>query len=239
MANQSSLAAGSHQHFFYNATTTLQVGTGDSLYAYVYLDPANPPSEVMLQWYDGSWEHRAYWGANSLNYGTDNTPGKRFMGTLPPAGSWVQLSVPASQINLEGHTLNGMAFTLFNGRATWDTVGRRTAAQTVSASTPRLSLSASGATVTWNSTSGSVYQVSYKSNLTDPAWTVGSGNITATGTQASCANGSTAFRKYSKPWRVGSCCRPEKVRPSPPTSAARCWGRSFRMVAKPIPRPDA
>ena len=53
LAHQSALVSGVHQHYFYNATATLSVAVGDTLFAYVYLDPANPPSEVMLQWYDG------------------------------------------------------------------------------------------------------------------------------------------------------------------------------------------
>ena len=69
LAHQSALLSGLHQHYFYGATTTLPVAVGDTLFAYVYLDPANPPSEVMLQWNDGSWEHRAYWGANSHRLG--------------------------------------------------------------------------------------------------------------------------------------------------------------------------
>jgi glucose/arabinose dehydrogenase len=36
----------------------------------------------------------------------------------------VRLEVPASLVGLEGQTLNGMAFTLFNGRATWDHAGK-------------------------------------------------------------------------------------------------------------------
>jgi hypothetical protein len=123
-AHQSAIAAGSHQHYFAGATATLSIGTGDTLYAYVYLDPANPPSEVELQWNDGTWEHRAYWGANSLGYGIDGTAGRRYMGALPATGQWVQLRVPASQVGLEGSTINGMAFSLFGGRATWDTAGR-------------------------------------------------------------------------------------------------------------------
>ena len=101
---------------------------GDTLFAYVYLDPANPPSEVMLQWNDGSWEHRAYWGANLITWGTDGTVSRRYMGPLPATGQWVRLAVPASQVGLEGHTLNGMAYTLYNGRATWDYAGKTAAA---------------------------------------------------------------------------------------------------------------
>src|SRR2546423_9111584 len=124
LAHQSLLAGGEHQHYFYNATTTLAVAVGDSLFAYVYLDPANPPSEVMLQWNDGSWEHRAYWGANLLGWGTDGSVSRRYMGVLPATGQWVRLSVPASQVGLEGRTLNGAAYTLYGGRATWDYAGK-------------------------------------------------------------------------------------------------------------------
>jgi len=126
LASQSSLAAGQHQHFFHGATATLAVETGDTLIAYIYLDPAHPPTEVMLQYRaaDGSWEHRAYWGANQIILGTDATDSRRAMGALPATGQWVRLAVPADQIGLAGKTLDGMAFTLFDGRATWDHAGK-------------------------------------------------------------------------------------------------------------------
>src|SRR5205814_1945808 len=37
------------------------------------------------------------------------------------------LRVPASRVNLEGSTIKGMAFTLYNGRASWDAAGRLSA----------------------------------------------------------------------------------------------------------------
>src|SRR5436853_4717882 len=46
------------------------------------------------------------------------------MGPVPAAGRWVRLEVPASQVALEGRTLNGMAFSQFDGRATWDYAGK-------------------------------------------------------------------------------------------------------------------
>lgn len=123
-AHQSNLVAGLHQHFFYGATETFPVQTGNVLYAYVYLDPINPPSQVMLQWNDGTWEHRAYWGANQIGWGVDGTNSRRYMGPLPATGEWVRLDVPANLVGLEGRTLNGMAFTLYGGKATWDDAGR-------------------------------------------------------------------------------------------------------------------
>jgi len=47
------------------------------------------------------------------------------MGPLPPTGQWVRLEVPAALVGLENRVLSGMAFTLFDGLATWDTAGKR------------------------------------------------------------------------------------------------------------------
>src|SRR5262249_14347665 len=107
LAHQSALAGGLHQHYFTGATATLTPGTGDVLFAYVYLDPANPPSMIALQWNDGNFEHRAYWGANLLPWGVDGTESRRSMGPLPPTGQWVRLEVPAAQVGLESRTLTG------------------------------------------------------------------------------------------------------------------------------------
>ena len=124
MAHQSSLAAGMHQHFFQGAKASLAVSVGDRLFAHVYLDTGHLPREVMLQWNDGTWEHRAYWGENLIGWGTDGTGSRQFMGPLPPAGRWVRLEVPAASVGLDGRVLSGMAFTLWDGRATWDRAGK-------------------------------------------------------------------------------------------------------------------
>ncbi len=123
-ASQSASESGIHQQYFQSVTNTLVIHTNDTLICYAYLDPTNTPGEVMLQWNDGSWEHRAYWGANSIPWGANATAARHYMGALPPTGQWVRLEVPAGVVELEGHTLNGMAFTLYDGRATWDYAGK-------------------------------------------------------------------------------------------------------------------
>jgi hypothetical protein len=124
-AHQSSLSAGLHEHMFTGAGATLEVDAGDSLFAWVYIDPAHPPTEIMLSWNDGaSWEHRAYWGANTITYGRDQSAGRFHAGALPAAGRWVQLRVAASSVGLGRSSLSGMGFSLVDGRATWDTAGR-------------------------------------------------------------------------------------------------------------------
>jgi hypothetical protein len=121
--------AGAHQHYFSGSQEVIRAGTGDVLYCYVNLDSTFPPTEVMLQWYikgdNGaeSWEHRAYWGANNLPWGADGTAARHNVGALPTAGQWVRLEVPASAVGLEGKIIEGMAFTLYGGRAAWDKAG--------------------------------------------------------------------------------------------------------------------
>jgi len=123
--HQSNAADGEHQHFFTDATATLEVKAGDKLVVWVWLDKDGPPTEIMLQWHEGgSWEHRAYWGANSIDWGADGTESRVSMGALPAAGKWVRLEVPADKLGLEGKTLDGMAFTLFGGKAAWDAAGK-------------------------------------------------------------------------------------------------------------------
>jgi hypothetical protein len=73
----------------------------------------------MLQWYDGSWDHRAYWGENLISA----APLTR-SGPLPEVGKWVRLEVPASAVGLVNRSTNGMAFSISNGQAWFDRAGK-------------------------------------------------------------------------------------------------------------------
>ncbi|GDY10924.1 peptidyl-prolyl cis-trans isomerase [Planctomycetia bacterium] len=115
---------GNTQHFFTGATAPLKIGEGDKLFAYCYLDPANPPKTVMLQWNDGIWEHRAFWGEDKIAFGTGDVPGHRRLGDLPKLGEWVRLEVDAAHVGLPaGKLVNGWAFTQFDGTMFWDKAG--------------------------------------------------------------------------------------------------------------------
>ena len=113
-----------NQHFFTGATAPLKVGEGDKFFAYVYLDPKNPPKTVMLQFNDGGWEHRAFWGEDLISFGTGDVPGHRRMGDLPKTGEWVRLEVDAKHVGLNaGALINGWAFTQHSGLCYWDHAG--------------------------------------------------------------------------------------------------------------------
>jgi hypothetical protein len=102
----------------------LRVGAGDKLFAYVYLDPANPPKEIMLQWHTSGWLHRAYWGDNVIPWGNDNSTQRLPMGKLPPSGQWVRLEVEAAKVGIQPNAvINGWAFTQHGGTAYWDKGG--------------------------------------------------------------------------------------------------------------------
>jgi mono/diheme cytochrome c family protein len=121
-------AQGMKQRFFDNAARKLRAGAGDTLFAYVYLNTASPPKELMLQWHTkGGWSHRAYWGANLIDFGKNGTPERTRLGDLPATGKWVRLDVPVERLKISpGTEIEGWAFTQFDGTAYWDKAGIET-----------------------------------------------------------------------------------------------------------------
>jgi hypothetical protein len=106
------------------ANPGLRVGAGDKLFAYVFLDPAKPPKEIMLQWHTSTWLHRAYWGENLIPWGNDNSTQRLSMGKLPPTGQWVRLEVDAAKVGIRPNmVITGWAFTQHGGTAYWDRGG--------------------------------------------------------------------------------------------------------------------
>jgi hypothetical protein len=130
--HRSALQAGFHQHFFDGATPLFSVLAGESMFVWVCLDPDHPPRTLMLQWHvvlkEGTnWEHRAYWGEDSIALGGPAGSAAHFRaGDLPTPGAWTMLTVPAAAVGLEGLQLDGMAFSLQDGRAAYGLAGART-----------------------------------------------------------------------------------------------------------------
>lgn len=124
----SAARAGVHQHYFDSASTPFPVAAGESLFAWVQLDPDNPPRALMLQWHaNGTWEHRAYWGEDLIAWGAAGSAAHRYLGDLPEAGGWARLEVPAASLGLAGGNVDGLAFTLYDGRAAYGLTGARDA----------------------------------------------------------------------------------------------------------------
>ncbi len=116
------------QRYFTDAPNPLVLGEGDSFFVSVFLDPVNPPKEIMLQWHiGGQWMHRAYWGENLIEYGKDKTTERRAMGPLPKTGEWVRLEVDIAKLGLKpGTKVDGWAFTQHGGTVYFDQAGLHT-----------------------------------------------------------------------------------------------------------------
>lgn len=128
--------AGFTQQYFDTAPIPLVLHERDHLVAHVRLDENDPPREIMLQFHtdDGSWEHRAYWGENLIDFGTNNTGARRAMGPLPPSNQWVRLEIDPAEIDLDpGTTIDGLALSQHGGTVRWDGIGLRTRHQPDSA----------------------------------------------------------------------------------------------------------
>lgn len=115
---------GLHQHAFTGAPP-LEMRPDDMLFTYVWLDPNEPPRSVMLEWYDGSWEHRAFWGADACHLaGQADAPNHRRVGELPKSGQWARLQVSAAAVGLAaGAKVSGWAFVQNGGTAYFDRAG--------------------------------------------------------------------------------------------------------------------
>ena len=123
---QTAAAEQTVQHSFRNANRKFTLAEEDRLFAYVWLDPEAPPETVMLQWNDGNWDHRAFWGEDKIDSGGvgNDTPAHKPMGPLPALGEWIRLEVDPAVVGLEPESvLNGMAFVQFGGTAYWDIAG--------------------------------------------------------------------------------------------------------------------
>ncbi|MDF1739913.1 MAG: PSD1 and planctomycete cytochrome C domain-containing protein [Verrucomicrobiales bacterium] len=122
------------QHIGKGKGDPLEISDGDSLYAYVFLDPKNPPSQVMLQFHHakGGWSHRAWWGKDDIPFGKDTEGPSHFRaGELPETGKWVRLEVPVKNLGLKtGDQLSQFAFTQFGGKVWWDQSGLSTENET-------------------------------------------------------------------------------------------------------------
>ncbi len=134
-ASHTRTAVGLSQHYVDGVDPAITIGEGDIFFAWVFLDPTNPPKEIMLQWNDGlSWSHRVYWGGNHIDWGMDNSVSRMSKGALPKTGEWVRLEVSASEVGLQpGANVTGWAFTQFDGTVYWDRCGiaKSSAGQTV------------------------------------------------------------------------------------------------------------
>ena len=114
------------QHIVDASSKPVTLGAGEQLFAYVWLDPKDPPKQIMLQFNaDNTWEHRAWWGEDVIPYGKgSNGANHHKVGSLPETGKWVRLEVPAGKVGLPaGKKITQLAYTQHGGTVLWDLAG--------------------------------------------------------------------------------------------------------------------
>jgi len=115
---------GTMQHFFNSPKKPLAVGGDDVFFTYVFLDPENPPAELMLQFYSNGWRYRVFWGEDRIDWGKKGTAARLPVGDLPEPGRWVRLEVKASSLGInKSNKIAGWAFTQYGGKVYWDKAG--------------------------------------------------------------------------------------------------------------------
>jgi RHS repeat-associated protein len=131
-SHRSTPAPGQHDHDV-EFSKGIPVPYGATLSQWVFIEAgAKPPSELALQFYDGSsWAHRAYWGYNASVVWGSSCPANCGLGAMPTSwppvpvpgpvpGRWVLLTVDLGAVDMANRLLTGIAFTLFDGTgAVW------------------------------------------------------------------------------------------------------------------------
>ncbi len=111
------------QDYYDAGAAPIEVPPGARFVLNVFIDTADAPKAVMVQFNASGWKHRAMWGdAKAIpGWGAAKT-GERFVaGPLPGAGQWTRLEVDADKVGLKaGDQITGIAFTQDGGTALFD-----------------------------------------------------------------------------------------------------------------------
>ncbi|MBL9134818.1 MAG: DUF1553 domain-containing protein [Verrucomicrobiales bacterium] len=113
------------QDVFEAGSTPLEIPQDGRLYAHVFLDPADLPKTIMVQYRTADWKHRGVWGDyEAIDWGAKGTTERVRLGELPVAGAWARLEFDAEKLGLKpGERITGFALTQFGGTVLWDRVG--------------------------------------------------------------------------------------------------------------------
>jgi hypothetical protein len=113
------------QDYFTGVTPPIMPPATGKIFVHAWLDPADPPQTIMVQFHTDKWSHRAAWGdIDKIEYGKKGSAERLHKGKLPKLGEWVRLEVNVSEFKLPADAkFTGFAFTQFGGTVFWDKLG--------------------------------------------------------------------------------------------------------------------
>ena len=101
----------------------LTVRTEATAFVNVYLDPANPPRAISLEFISEEKTRRMIWG-DAEAFGADVARNAIAAGPLPPVGSYMRLELKACDSGVEeGKDYSGLRLAQSDGTAWWDRIG--------------------------------------------------------------------------------------------------------------------
>ena len=114
-------AAGQISRHSCRASSSTALDKNSSIVQYVYLDPKNIPSGIMLKLFLASNEEIIfYWEGYEEPFAElDEYINAWYMGFMPDAGSWVELIIDFKELDMPKAELLGIEFILSEGRAWW------------------------------------------------------------------------------------------------------------------------
>jgi hypothetical protein len=122
--------AGEYDNFFVTPShPSDKIQPRDNIVVYTLIDPCDPPQEILLQFRDFSdnrsseWDHVAYWGNNLLVGHLGSGTYTKYMGTLPQAGKWLRLEIPADSVGMVDQKLSGIWMHMYGGHVWFDRMG--------------------------------------------------------------------------------------------------------------------
>ncbi|HKS22644.1 MAG TPA: hypothetical protein VJZ76_07595 [Thermoanaerobaculia bacterium] len=108
------------RHEFNFGQIAQPIAAGEKLVFYVLVDPCAPPTQINIAGWSSGRLVSAYWGtANG-----DEADGAINVGSVPAAGSWQRLEVPAATLGIEGAQLDTLVLSNVGGHAWYDHIGK-------------------------------------------------------------------------------------------------------------------
>jgi len=105
----------------FKASNSIALDKGSSIVQYIYLDPKNAPSGIMLKFFIAPDEEIIfYWeGYEEAFAELDEYINAWYMGFMLDTGMWVKLIIDFKELDMPMAELLGMEFILSDGRAWW------------------------------------------------------------------------------------------------------------------------
>jgi mono/diheme cytochrome c family protein len=99
------------------------VNMTESVFAYVYLDPKNPPKSIWLRIQQDEINHQVVWTDKPIIKPVDPMLVTVYGGELPKAGGWTRLELPFRKLQLMNGWIKAVAFGAVDGTVYWDSIG--------------------------------------------------------------------------------------------------------------------